>query len=159
MPEVAHCTMMGLAYHIGQACATVSTIRSCSWRLVLPAERIAMRLRNHSDGAGETNRGGIDRQGTSQCCLVETPEEGNLAHRMGEPTRLSDRTGTASPPQASAPCAMRRPGGMINVAIPVSPARGPRYPLTLASSNAPRARSEAFCASESPLMPVIFSRS
>ncbi len=159
MPEVAHCTMIGLAYHVGQTCTTVSTIRSRSWRLVLPAERIAMRLRNHSDGAGETNRGGIDRQGTSRCCLVETPEEGNLARRMGEPTRLSDRTGTASPPQASAPCAMRRPSGMINVAIPLSPARGPRYSPTFVSSNAPRARSEAFCASERPLTPVIFSRS
>jgi hypothetical protein len=159
MPEVAHCTMMGLAYHVGQTCTTVSTIRSRSWRLVLPAERIAMRLRNHSDGAGETNRGGVDRQGASRCCLVETPEEGNIARRMGEPTRLSDRTGTASPPQASAPCAMRLPSGMITIVIHLSAARGPLYMPTSVFSNAPRARSDAFCASERPLTPVIVSRS
>ena len=52
-----------------------------------------------------------------------------------------------------------RRGGMINVVIPMSPAREPLYLPTLVSSNAPRAHSDAFCASVRPRMPVMLSRS
>ena len=53
------------------------------------------------------------------------------------------------------PCA----DGMIYVVIPLSAGRAGSSPPTLLSSNAPRARSDAFCASERPRMPVISSRS
>ena len=47
----------------------------------------------------------------------------------------------------------------IYVVIPLSPGRAGSYPPPLISSNAPRARSDAFCASVRPLMPVILTRS
>jgi hypothetical protein len=50
-------------------------------------------------------------------------------------------------------------GGMITVIIHMSLSRARNYSLTPVFSNAPRARSEAFWASESPRMPVISSRS
>ena len=56
-------------------------------------------------------------------------------------------------------CTMRRPGGIITAVIPLSLAKAHIYPLTLVSSNAPKARSDAFCASVRPLTPVILSRS
>jgi hypothetical protein len=63
---------MGLANHIGQTCNTS--------RLALPTERRSMPcLGNRSDLAGKIDRGGIDREGTSLCCLVEALEEGHLA--------------------------------------------------------------------------------
>ena len=52
-----------------------------------------------------------------------------------------------------------RQGGMITVIIHMSPAREPLYLPTLVSSNAPRAHSDAFCASVRPRMPVMLSRS
>ncbi len=54
---------------------------------------------------------------------------------------------------------MRRPSSMITLVIVLSRVRAGFYSPTLVSSNAPRARSEAFCASESLWMPVISSRS
>ncbi len=116
-----------------------------------------MRLRNRYVVAGETDRGGIDRQSTSRCYLVEALEKGNLTRRMvrnhapfgQEPPRV----------EARAPCTMRHPGGMINVVIHISPAKETLYLPTLVSSNAPKARSDAFCASVRPRMPVIVSRS
>ena len=35
-------------------------------------------LGNRSDLAGKIDRGGLDREGTSLCCLVEALEEGHL---------------------------------------------------------------------------------
>ncbi len=51
-----------------------------------------MRLRNRYVVAGETDRGGIDRQSTSRCYLVEaaTRKATSLA-AWCETTRLSDR--------------------------------------------------------------------
>ena len=45
------------------------------------------------------------------------------------------------------------------IVLPLSPARARLYPPTLVSSNAPRARSDAFCAAVRPRMPVISRRS
>jgi hypothetical protein len=119
-----------------------------------------MCLRNRYDVAGKTDRGGIDRQGSSPYCLVEAPEEGYLACCLGRTHFPPDQTGTASPrAEARVPCPMRRSSGRLNVVIHRSSRRVRIYPLTLISSNAPRARSAAFCASVRPRMPVILSRS
>jgi hypothetical protein len=48
---------------------------------------------------------------------------------------------------------------VLKAAFPLSPESARLYPLTFVPSNAPRARSDVFCAAESPLMPVILSRS
>jgi hypothetical protein len=69
------------------------------------------------------------------------------------------RVGAVSSLQASAPCTIRCPGSMIKVVIHISPRRARIYPPTLVSSNAPKARSDSFCAWVKPRMPVIFSRS
>jgi len=66
------------------------TIRSNSSRFALPAVRIAMRLRNRCDVAGEIDRGGIDRQGTSPWCLVEAVV-GHLACLTARNCFLPDR--------------------------------------------------------------------
>jgi hypothetical protein len=118
-----------------------------------------MCLRNRYDVAGKTDRGGIDRQGSSPYCLVEAPEEGYLDCCLGRTHFPPDQTGTASSrAEARAPCTMRRPSSKLNV-IHLSPGSVSFYPPTLVSSNAPKARSAAFCASVRPRMPVILSRS
>ena len=53
----------------------------------------------------------------------------------------------------------RRPSSMITLVIVLSRVRAGFYSPTLVSSNAPKARSDACCASVRPRIPVIVSRS
>ena len=90
--------------------------------------------------------------------VLRRPTPGGLAEYLGLtitslPERCFDLVVVGAGP------ATPRADGMIYVVIPLSPGRAGSSPPTLLSSNAPRARSDAFCASERPRMPVISRRS